>query len=93
MNYFSTFRDMAAASGETLEELEKEVLAERGDAYDLHPPLGQRLRSLPNVGGEDPDRRFARELLTEPDQLEERLTKAYTRLVRALYSAPARSRA
>ncbi|MGB7532910.1 MAG: tetratricopeptide repeat protein [Halobacteriota archaeon] len=71
-NAFSTF--LLQKSGD-LGKIEREAMAEDRKIYDRHPPLKKRLSYLPNIPDQSVDSRSARELLVNPKQYEQKLSK------------------
>lgn len=74
-NYFAEFRSVMGESEARMEAIEQEAMAEKDDLTAHHPSLTTRLKSIPQVPWPTADERPARELLGDPEALEQELTR------------------
>lgn len=74
-NYCIAFRTFLLQKSDDLDQIEREVMAEDRKIYDRHPTLKKRLSYLPDIPDQFIDNRSARELLVNPKQYEQKLSK------------------
>jgi len=75
VNYCNAYRAFLLQKSGDLDQIEREVIAEDGKISDRHPTLKKRLSYLPDIPDQFIDDRSARELLVNPEQYEQKLSK------------------
>lgn len=76
VNYCDAFRTFLLQKSDDLDQIDKEAMTEGRKMYDRHPPLKKRLSYLPDTPDQFTDNRIARELLVNPEQYEQKLSKS-----------------